>query len=139
MLNSSLGGGSSHGNVDSGGSAELDGATHDLCIRLMAEHIAMAVSAPSEGAWAEVERTIAFIETHTVEPVAMKRAIFGHALELLRGTMPLPSKQKQRGGRDTGAGMEGGSAAASGLSLDNCSIALPVWSMVLRLALLVEE
>ena len=47
-------GGSGGGGGDGSRRCSADTATQDLCVRLMSEHIALAMSLPSDEAWAEV-------------------------------------------------------------------------------------
>ena len=80
--------------------------------------------------WVEVQRTVAFIEMHTVEPVAIKQSLFEQVLDELRDKLPPPSSTAA-----STAPAPGGFTAAG--STEGATAAL--WGNVLRLALLVEE
>ncbi|KAL3914414.1 MAG: hypothetical protein SGPRY_007633, partial [Prymnesium sp.] len=50
------------------GSGGPDGTSHALCLQLLSEHTVAAMMM-GEDSWAEVVRTVAFLEMYTVEPV----------------------------------------------------------------------
>ena len=43
-----------------------DRASHALCVRLISEHLVASIRTPGQEGWAEVVRTAAFLEMHTV-------------------------------------------------------------------------
>jgi hypothetical protein len=98
------------------GTNDPDRASHALCVRLISEHMVAAIRHPGDEGWAEVLRTVAFLETHTTEPTQLKRSTFVKVLELLRGALPIPK---------------------NGTPFSDASLAL--WANVLRFGLLVEE
>ena len=98
------------------GTSDPDRASHALCVRLISEHMVAAIWHPGDEGWAEVLRTVAFLETHTSEPTQLKRSTFAKVLELLSGTLPIPK---------------------NGTPFSDASLAL--WANVLRFGLLVED
>ena len=99
------------------GTGDTDAATHDLCVQLLSEQMVASMRMPMEEGWPELQRSIAFIETHTVESIAIKRALFLNVIELLLGKLPLPSSERPQ----------------------LAEAAYASWGVILRLLLLVEE
>ena len=140
-----------------GSGDDTEDMTFALCVRLMSEHLVSTMRRASaavtthgvtgcEEGWAEVLRTISFVETHTAEAVTIKQSIFAHVLELLRGKVPLPkantpSATTGRGAEYVaGSGPQAAAAAALSAAAERAAeSALAMWGLVLRLAILLEE
>ena len=123
-------------------SADSDAATTALCVRLLAEHVVAALrqSGEAQAGWAEVQLSIAFIETHTVTPREVKHAVFNQILELLRGKLPLP-KTPVASPSSAGASGSGGATSASSALADAAkpTDVMATWGFVLRLLVLIDE
>ena len=117
---------------------DADDTTHALCVRLIAEHVVSLMRHGGGGdGWVEVQRTLSFIEAHTANPTDVKHAVFDHVLELLRGSIALPTVAAAA--QSAAAGGNGGTHAAGGVADQSLEGIVAMWGMVLRLAMLVEE
>lgn len=99
------------------GSRGPDRTSHALCLQLLSEHVVASLLTDDDGL-AEVVRTVAFLEMHTVEPIQIKRALFSSALDLLRGAIVLPSAKD---------------------SPEMRALCARVWGQVLQFCLIVED
>ena len=125
--------------LNDAGGCESDGATQALCIRLLAEHMISVIRQPTEASWAEAQLSISFIETHTVAPREVKRAVFTQVCELLRGKLPLPKSASIGAGAASATGAGSAAHASSGEAGNSLDAVMATWGCVLRLLILVEE
>ena len=91
-------------------------ASCDLCLHLLATHVLAALRLPDdESGWLEIQRTVTFVETHTVASALARRDLYLQVLRLLLSPKHLPPPD------DTDDGSSG------------------LWANVRRFCLLVED